>query len=270
MTPYDFVKKQIRNEDYNEAEMISKIDQFKNANQLWASLRAIRLQFEKLWKGQLDEIMAIISSGVRVTGRSTKVKNSEPHLKEFRTHFNEQDLLQRIQQMWENADDPSSSNDFIGLVNNEIERRKRENDPRTCKIGAAVNNPQTKKQQVRNFLDTERGFNEENLGKENGVYVFSIDDDVVYVGQTTDQNFKDRIDQHFDCQSIFTENFTKIEFYTVNRRVGIAAQRISEFEKLMIFKHKTSQNEQRRLADSIKIALEIINCEIQELKQTGG
>ena len=38
----------------------------------------------------------------------------------------------------------------------------------------------------------------------------------------------------------------------------------------MIFKHKTSQNEQRRLADSIKIALEIINCEIQELKQTGG
>lgn len=275
LTPYDFVKKEIQNENYQEAEMILKLKnqegdtEFEKADQLWASLRAIRLQFEKLWKGQLDEIMTIISSGIQVTENINIVKGSEPHLKKFRTNFNEEDLLNAIQELWQNPDDPSTSNDFTGLVNNEIKRRKRENDPRTFIIGAAANEPQSRIQQIYNFLNIERGFNNTTLGEENGVYLFTRGDEVTYVGQTTLQTFKTRITQHSNVAMPFINDFTKIEFYTVNRSVGIASQRIAEFEKLMLFKHKPIYNVELSIADSIKIALEIIKCEINELKRTG-
>ena len=148
------------------------------------------------------------------------------------------------------------------MVDNEIKRRKKENDPnKTKKINTTIN--KTKIQQIYGYLSTNK------LDTQQGVYVFKYLENVIYVGQTTDQNFLLRLKQHEAKNEPFVEEFDEMEFYCLDQRQGSAANRIGEFEGLMIFKHNPVYNNQNQKSKTINAALEILRTEIEELKYTG-
>ena len=261
LTPYDFVKVE-NDHDANNGDskpvMIIRLKEFESAEELSKELRKIRLKWQGLWDGQLDEIMAIISSGIKVTAAGNTINNPEQNLKDHRIGFNPEDILRDVRYGWRNCRNPTN---LYGLVDREIERRKKEDDPNTPDIDTSINEP--KIQQIYDYLSTKK------LDSKNGVYVFESLGNVIYVGKTVDQNFKDRMDQHVGKREPFVEEFDGMEFYCLDKRQGSADNRIGEFESLMIFKHNPKYNAQNPESETINVALEILRTEIKELKNTG-
>ena len=262
LTPYDFLKVENQTNPTNQKlsgpAMIKRLKGFESAEELWNELREIRLKWQGLWDGQLDEIMAIISSGIKVTAAGNTINNPEQNLKDHRIGFNPEDILRDVRYGWRNCRNPTN---LYGLVDREIERRKKEDDPNTPDIDTSINEP--KIQQIYDYLSTKK------LDSKNGVYVFESLGNVIYVGKTVDQNFKDRIDQHVGKREPFVEEFDGMEFYCLDKRQGSADNRIGEFESLMIFKHNPKYNAQNPESETINVALEILRTEIKELKNTG-
>ena len=147
------------------------------------------------------------------------------------------------------------------MVDNEIKRRKKDDEPNVPEIDTSKNEP--KIQQIYGYLSTNK------LDTQQGVYVFKYLENVIYVGKTTEQNFKDRLKQHVHYRRPFVEEFDGMEFYCLDQRQGSALNRIGEFESLMIFKHNPKYNGQSPESETIKVALEILRTEIKELKNTG-
>jgi hypothetical protein len=263
LSPYDFVKVE-NDHDANNGDsdpvMIIRLKVFKSAEKLSNQLRKIRLEWQRLWGGQLDEIMALISSGLRVTAAGNTINNPEPNLKAHRKKFKPDKILNVVSQGWQ---DGGNLNNLYGLVDNEIERRKKENEPNTKKINTTIGG--TKIQQIQDYLITKK------LDSKKGVYVFKSHGNVIYVGKTVKQNFKVRMDQHEHDRKPFVDTFDKMEFYCLDKRQGSRKlrKRIGEFESLMIFKHNPKFNEQNPESETIKVALEILRTEIKELKNTG-
>ena len=261
LTPYDFVKVENDHDAYNgdpEPVMIIRLKEFESAEELSDQLRKIRLKWQRLWDGQLDEIMALISSGLKVTAAGNTINNPEPSLKDHREKFNPEEILSVVSQDWQDGNNP---NELYGLVDREIVRRKKENEPNIIKIKTPIVGP--KIQQIHDYLISK------NLDSNRGVYVFKSHGNVIYVGKTVDQNFKLRLNQHAGSERPFVEEFDEMEFYCLDQRQGSGNNRIGEFESLMIFKHNPKYNEQNQVSQTIKAALEILRAEIEELKYTG-
>ena len=261
LTPYDFVKVENNNDGingYSDPVMIIRLQEFESAEKLSTELRKIRLKYQSLWDGQLDEIMALISSGLKVTLAGNAINNPEPSLKDHRENFEPEEILSDVRKGWQDGNNPNS---LDGLVGREIDRRKKESEPNSKKIVTTIDKP--KIQQIYEYLSAE------GLDSKKGVYVFKSHGNVIYVGKTVSQNFRIRLNQHVGDERPFVEEFEEMEFYCLDQRQGSAKNRIGEFESLMIFKHNPKYNEQNQTSQTINAALEILRTEIEELKYTG-
>ncbi|MBT7971220.1 MAG: hypothetical protein HN570_09490, partial [Verrucomicrobia bacterium] len=182
LTPYDFVQ-----EDESKPQMIRNA--FPEAEDHWAKLRKIRVQLNRLWEAQLDDIMAIVSSGL-LSKTKEKQRRCETSLKGFRKEFSSDQIKEEIKRLW--SDEPSSS-----FIEDEINHRKLKGDPKTFDLRPPSSG-------ITEGLLSEEDFKEkfENLKqdlkkplKKKGVYVFWAGEQVTYVGEAT-VGFKKRFNQH--------------------------------------------------------------------------
>ena len=109
LTSNDFVR---------EAKQMIR-DAFPKSEEHWGMLRKIRIQLNRLWEAQLDDIMAIISSGHHPRIQFREAENS---LNKFRDSFSLKKIKDEIRRVWDNETQSS-------FVQNEIKHRKLSNDP---------------------------------------------------------------------------------------------------------------------------------------------
>ncbi len=274
LTPYDFVLK----EGETDSEMI--LDEFPEAEDKWAKLRKIRVKLNKLWEAQLDEIMAIISSGLH---EKISSRQSEHSLEKFRNHFRSHFIQDELKGLW--SDGVSSQ-----FIKNEINYRKLAGDPKE-----SINlTPNAEEKKYLNFSDLDHKYQDlkqslksRRVLKDRGVYVFWSGDEVTYVGKAR-KNFGRRFKEHFSKQKSlcdkeqfdekdvrFLHDATKVELYFLKMNIG--SKPITEFESLMIFRHGKPDNkfqprDNRNSGSShnpLEVALTIIDQEVSELKSTG-
>ena len=279
LTPYDFVK-----EGESDPQMI--YNAFPEAKENWTLLRNIRLKLNKLWEAQLDEIMAIVSSGL-LSKTKEKQRRCETSLKNFRKKFSSDQIKDEIKRLW--SDEPNSS-----FIEDEIKYRKLKSDPKTFDLRAPSSG---KKEGLLSEEDFKEKFEslEQDLKKplkKKGVYVFWAGEKVTYVGEAT-VGFKKRFNQHYNDQKGLTDKYpsdinpsdindkwflhdaTKLELYMLKK---LGTQSISEFESLMIFRHGDPDNnylprDNKQSGSStapVEVALKIIDSEIRELKSTAN
>jgi len=283
LTPYDFVLICENNEDDSKEKKMIR-DEFPEAEDKWTLLRNIRLKLNKLWEAQLDEIMAIVSSGL-LSKTKEKQRRCETSLKSFRKNFSSDQIKDEIKRLWN--DEPSSS-----FIEDEIKHRMLKGNPKTFDLRPPSSG-------ITEGLLSEEDFKEkfENLEqdlkkplKKRGVYVFWAGEQVTYVGEAT-VGFKKRFNQHYNDQKGLTDKYpsdinpsdiydkwflhdaTKLELYMLK---NLGAQSISEFESLMIFHHGDPDNnylprDNKQSGSStapVEVALKIIDTEIRELKST--
>ena len=289
LTPYDFVLICENNEDDpKEKKMIREV--FPKAEDHWAMLRKIRVALNKLWEAQLDDIMAIISSGL-MSKSGEKLRRCETSLKEFRQKFNLEEVKDEVKRLWKNNEDNEVGANF---VQNEIDYRSRSTDPLKFDIRAPRSGVKKGLLSAEDFSEKfsflEKDLKKTNLNK-NGVYVFHAGEEVTYVGETS--NFGKRFKEHYDEQiklaneyppdttpseiedkKWFLHDATKLELYELKSSAGTQSR--SEFESLMIFhrgkpesNYKPRDNKKAGISSApVQVALKIIEAEIRELKST--
>ena len=277
LTPYDFVQICVDGNDDPSLKMITEV--FPESIEKWALLRKIRSYFNKLWEAQLDDIMAMISSGQHP---NLQLRQAERTLEDFRNKLTFSSIENELKKLWNTGD---SSN----FVRNEIMYRKRANDP----VEIIDLYPVAGEEEYLSADDLDKKYQdlEEKLqsrSRDRGVYVFWSGDEPTYVGKAR-QNFGQRFSQHFEKQKLlcdqnqfdendvrFLHDATKVQLYTLKMNVG--DKPITEFESLMIFYRGNSNNkfrprDNRNSGSSdnpLQVALKIIEQEIAELKTTGG
>ena len=277
LTPYDFVQICVDGNDDPSLKMITEV--FPESIEKWALLRKIRSYFNKLWEAQLDDIMAMISSGQHP---NLQLRQAERTLEDFRNKLTFSSIENELKKLWNTGD---SSN----FVRNEIMYRKRANDP----VEIIDLYPVAGEEEYLSADDLDKKYQdlEEKLqsrSRDRGVYVFWSGDEPTYVGKAR-QNFGQRFSQHFEKQKLlcdqnqfdendvrFLHDATKVQLYTLKMNVG--DKPITEFESLMIFyrgnannKFRPRDNRNSGSSDNpLQVALKIIEQEIAELKTTGG
>ena len=277
LTPYDFVQICVDGNDDPSLKMITEV--FPESIEKWALLRKIRSYFNKLWEAQLDDIMAMISSGQHP---NLQLRQAERTLEDFRNKLTFSSIENELKKLWNTGD---SSN----FVRNEIMYRKRANDP----VELTDLFPVADEKEYLSADDLDKKYQDiedklQSRSRDRGVYVFWSGDEPTYVGKAR-QNFGQRFSQHFEKQKLlcdqnqfdendvrFLHDATKVQLYTLKMSVG--EKPITEFESLMIFYRGNSNNkfrprDNRNSGSSdnpLQVALKIIEQEIAELKTTGG
>jgi hypothetical protein len=277
LTPYDFVEICVEGNDDPTLKMISEV--LPESIKKWALLRKIRSYFNKLWEAQLDDIMAMISSGQHP---NLQLRQAERTLEEFRNQLNFSSIENELKRLWDEGDGSK-------FVSNEIKYRKRANDPVELIDLYPVSDDEgylSADDLDKKYQDLEQKLQERS--RDRGVYVFWSGEEPTYVGKAR-QNFGQRFGQHFEKQKLlciknqfdenevrFLHDATKVQLYTL--KISVGNKPISEFESLMIFYLGNADNKFRprdnRNSGSSKnplgVALNIIEQEIAELKTTGG
>jgi hypothetical protein len=277
LTPYDFVQICVDGNDDQTPKMISEV--FPESIEKWALLRKIRSYFNKLWEAQLDDIMAMISSGQHP---NLQLRQAERTLEDYRNNLTFNSIENELKKLW----DEGNGSKF---VSNEIKYRKRANDP----VEITDLYPVAGEEEYLSADDLDKKYQdlEEKLhlrSWDRGVYVFWSGDEPTYVGKAR-QNFGQRFSQHFEKQKLlcdqnqfdendvrFLHDATKVQLYTL--KISVGDKPITEFESLMIFYRGNSNNkfrprDNRNSGSSdnpLQVALKIIEQEIAELKTTGG
>jgi len=278
LTPYDFVQICPQGNDGDPSpKMISEV--FPESIKKWASLRKIRSYFNKLWEAQLDDIMAMISSGQHP---NLQLRQAERTLEDFRNKLTFSSIENELKKLWNKGDNSK-------FVRNEIMYRKRANDP----VELTDLFPVADEKEYLSSDDLDKKYQDleqksQKKRKDRGVYVFWSGDEPTYVGKAT-KNFGRRFKEHYKKQkklcgkNQFDENdvrflhdATKVQLYTLKMSVG--DKPITEFESLMIFyrgnannKFRPRDNRNSGSSDNpLQVALKIIEQEIAELKTTGG
>jgi hypothetical protein len=277
LTPYDFVQICVDGNDDPTPKMISEV--FPESIKKWALLRKIRLYFNKLWEAQLDDIMAMISSGQHP---NLQQRQSERTLEDFRNKSTFSSIENDLKKLWDEGDGSK-------FVSNEIKYRKRANDP----VELIDLYPVAGEDKYLSGDDLDKKYQDleqklQSIRRDRGVYVFWSGDEPTYVGKAR-KNFGRRFKEHYKKQkklcvkNQFDENdvrflhdATKVQLYTLKMSVG--EKPITEFESLMIF-YRGNANNKFRPRDNrnsgssenpLQVALKIIEQEIAELKTTGG
>lgn len=273
LTPYDFV----RREGGDKPQMI--LHAFPKSEEHWGMLRKIRIQLNRLWEAQLDDIMAIISSGHHPRIQFREAENS---LNKFRDSFSLKKIKDEIRRVWDNETQSS-------FVQNEIKHRKLSNDP----VEFVDLGRDEEEEEILSLSNFEKKFQNlkqklvsRNAWKKRGVYVFWSGDKVTYVGKA-ETTFGKRFKQHYREQrqlcsddkggskKRFLHDATKVELYLLRMNVG--TNPITEFESLMIFHHGDSGNDFRprdnlksgSASNPLGAAMKIIEIEVGELRSTG-
>lgn len=296
LTPYDFVLICENNEDDpKEKKMIREVWSRENAEKAkkngldmpeiaeekWAMLRKIRLDLNRLWKAQLDDIMAIISSGLP-RNREEMQRQSEPSLGNFRKEYESSDMEVHIKSVW----GQSGSLDFI---KDEIKYRQNATDPLRFDLessSATKGQILSKKDFDEKCQKLKKNLKTRKAWVKRGVYVFYSGEEVTYVGKAT-KSFGDRFKQHFRDQKNlstkdhlfkkdkrFLHDTTKLKLYTLKMSVG--KDPIAEFESLMIFLHGIPDEDHLPRdnwnsgcsSTPLGVAINIVQNEIEELKST--
>jgi len=273
LTPYDFVRK----EGGDKPQMIRNA--FPEAVEHWAMLRKIRVDLNKLWEAQLDDIMAIISSGHHPRIQLREAENS---LNKFRDSFSLKKIKDEIRRVWGNETQSS-------FVQNEIKHRKLANDPLEF---VHLDGDEEEKEILslsnfeHKFQNLKQNLKSRNAWKKRGVYVFWSGDKVTYVGKA-ERTFGRRFKQHYREQRQlcsddngkskrrFLHDATKVELYLL--RINVGTNPITEFESLMIFHHGDSSKDFRprdnlnsgSASNPLGAAMKIIEIEVGELRSTG-
>jgi len=273
LTPYDSVLE----EGKSNPEMICEI--FPEAEECWSLLRKIRLNLNRLWEAQLDDIMAMISSGQHP---NLQLRQAERTLEDFRNKLTFSSIENELKKLWNTGDNSN-------FVSNEIKYRKGANDP----VDLIDLCPSAEEDEYLSSEDLDKKYQDleqklQTKRKDRGVYVFWSGYEPTYVGKAT-KNFGRRFKEHYKKQkklcdkNQFDENdvrflhdATKVQLYALKMNVG--DKPIAEFESLMIF-YRGNANNQFRPRDNrnsgsrdnpLQVALKIIEQEIAELKTTGG
>ncbi len=282
LTPYDFVQ-----EGESKPQMIRNV--FPEAEDHWAKLRKIRVQLNRLWEAQLDDIMAIVSSGL-LSKTMGKQRRCETSLKSLRKNFSSDQIKDEIKRLW--SGEPSSS-----FIEDEIKHRMLKGDPKTFElhppssgITEGLLSEEDFKEKFENLEQDLKKHLKKKSVKKTGVYVFWAGEQVTYVGEAT-VGFKKRFKQHYNNQkglkdkypsdikscdikdNWFLHDATKVELYMLK---NLGTQSISEFESLMIFNHGDPDNkylprDNKKSGSSmapVEVAMKIIDSEIRELKWT--
>ena len=269
LTSNDFVRE--------DKQMIR--DAFPKSEEHWGMLRKIRIQLNRLWEAQLDDIMAIISSGHHPRIQFREAENS---LNKFRDSFSLKKIKDEIRRVWDNETQSS-------FVQNEIKHRKLSNDPVEF-VDLGRDEEEEEILSLSNFEKKISKF-EAKVGvqkclEKRGVYVFWSGDKVTYVGKA-ETTFGKRFKQHYREQrqlcsddkggskKRFLHDATKVELYLLRMNVG--TNPITEFESLMIFHHGDSGNDFRprdnlksgSASNPLGAAMKIIEIEVGELRSTG-
>jgi len=289
LTPYDFVRK----EGGGKPQMIR--DTFPKAEEHWAMLRKIRVQLNRLWEAQLDDIMAIVSSGL-MSKSGQKLRRCETSLKEFRQKFPLEEFKDEVKRLWKKNKDNEDNEEGQNFVQNEINYRRRSTDPLKFDIRPPRSGVKegllSEEDFSEKFSFLEKDLKEKNLNK-NGVYVFYAGEEVTYVGEAS--NFGKRFKDHYgeqkhlaneyppdtnpsdmEDEKWFLHDATKLELYELKPSAGTQSR--SEFESLMIFHHGKPENnykprDNKKAGSSsapVQVALKIVEAEIRELKSTSG
>lgn len=255
LSPFDFIRVN------GQKSMISKHEDFRNAFDDWERLRSVRVKLNRLWKGQLDEIMASITSGMNTQQR---ILGAEENIQKVRLEMDEYEIEDEIKKYWQSGE---------GFLDAEIAKRSYRDYPKSspvlqcaspgCEMAEVAY--QEKMEKLIEWLSST------GEGENAGIYVFKNSTSVIYVGQTNEnQGFANRIIQHFRGGRSFCHESISIEVYRVRMNVGRAGMQLDDFESMMIFKHSPEHNRSCPRGSPVDRVMDFIKHEIMELKKTGG